>query len=295
LPFTLAHPAAVLPFKRWLPFSALVAGSLAPDFHYFLSLAPDVHFRHFSHSKLGAFLFCLPVGLALLWIFQRWMKLPLISLAPEAHQQRLGRFAPPFSWGPATRFLLILCALLIGIFSHLAWDAFTHDGGFFVRNVPDLRAPALEEWGSHRPLFNMLQHASTLLGMTLLIVWYWLWFKRTPPQPVPPNLKLKAGPRRWVTAVILGIAGSVAFMDAYSVSNHLASRIYFAGTFAIMFMSLIFVGTLGFSLWWQWKKSDHRVIGSSGDHPVPPKPGGLEDPVGGRETQASISDGPMSR
>ena len=236
-----------MPFKRWLPFSALVAGSLAPDFHYFLNL--ESH-RRFSHSKLGAFLFCLPVGLGLLWIFQRLMKLPMISLAPEAHQQRLVRFAQPFSWGPAKRFLLILSALLIGIFSHLAWDAFTHDGGFFVRNVADLRAPALEEWGTHRPLFNMLQHASSLLGMALLVVWYWLWFRRTPPQPVPPWLGLKAGPRRWVIAVILSFAGGVALLDAYIASDHLASRIYFAGTFAIMFMSLVFVEVFCFSLWW---------------------------------------------
>jgi hypothetical protein len=250
-----------LPFKRRLAFSALVAGSLAPDFHYFLNLGPE---GHFSHSIKGAFLFCLPVALAVLWVFQRVMKLPLISLAPEAHQQRLIRFAPAFSWAPASRFLLILCALLIGIFSHLAWDAFTHDGAFFVRNVPDLRAPALEEWGTHRPLFNMLQHGSSLLGMALLVFWYWLWFKRTPPQPVPPGLKLKAGQRKWVTAVMVSIAGMIALVNAYVASDHLASRAFFAGTFAVTFMSLVFIEALFFSLWWHWKKSGHRIIGTSG-------------------------------
>jgi hypothetical protein len=272
LPFTLAHPVAVLPFKRWLPFSALVAGSLAPDFHYFLSLGSDGHFRHFSHSKVGAFLFCLPVGMALLWVFQRLMKLPLISLAPDAHQQRLIRFAPAFPWGPVKRFLLILCALLIGIFSHLAWDAFTHDGGFVVRNVPDLRAPALEEWGTHRPLFNMLQHASSLLGMAFLMLWYWLWFKRTPPQPVPPHLRLKAGPRRWLNVVIFGIAGSVALVNAYIASDHLASRAIFAGTLAITFMSLVFIEVLCLSLWWAKAHSNQQLALSQ--QTASPKPDG---------------------
>ena len=104
LPFTLAHPAAVLPLRRILVFSALVVGSMAPDFHYFLGLRPH---DHFSHSIRGAFIFCLPVGLAVLWLFQHVMKLPLISLAPERHQERLARFAAAFRWGPASRFALI--------------------------------------------------------------------------------------------------------------------------------------------------------------------------------------------
>jgi hypothetical protein len=90
---------------------------------------------------------------------------------------------------------------------------------------------------------------------------------------------MKAGPRRWVTAVILILACCIALVDAYLASDHLASRRFFAGIFAIMFMSLVFIGALGFSLWWHWKKSGHPIIGSS-DH---------------LETRPSTSDGPMSR
>ena len=78
--------------------SALVVGSLAPDFRYFLNLAPR---GHIGHSFKGIFIFCLPVGLAVLWIFQQVMKRPLISLAPRSHQQRLVPLAEPFHWGGA--------------------------------------------------------------------------------------------------------------------------------------------------------------------------------------------------
>jgi hypothetical protein len=233
-----------------LVLSALVAGSLAPDFHYFLYLGPG---KHFSHSIVGAFVYCLPVALGLLWVFHSFMKFPLISLAPEDHQQRLARLATPFVWGPPSRFLLILCSLLIGIFSHLAWDAFTHSSGFVVRNVPDLQAPALEEWGTHRPLFNMLQHASSVLGMAILAIWYWRWFKRTPPQPVPANLKLKPGLRLWITAVALSIASVAALIDAYYASDGLASRSFFAGAFVVTFMSVVLIEMFCFSVWWHWK------------------------------------------
>src|SRR5581483_12465816 len=49
VPFTLAHPAAVLPLRRrGLVFSALVVGSMAPDFEYFFGLK-----RPISHTMPG--------------------------------------------------------------------------------------------------------------------------------------------------------------------------------------------------------------------------------------------------
>jgi hypothetical protein len=252
LPFTLAHPAVVVPLRRRLLLSALITGSLAPDFHYFLNLWPQ---GHFTHSIRGVFLFSLPVSLMLLWIFQRVMKLPLISLAPASHQQRLAGFAAPLRWGPPSRFLLILCALMVGICSHVAWDAFTHGHGFVVRNVPDLRSPAFQEFGSDRPLWNVLQHSSSLLGMAILPVWYWLWLRRAAPQEVPYYLRLKTASKRWIWASMVILAGGIALVAGWEDSYHLASRTIFAGTSSIMFMSVVFIEVLCFSAWWHWRRS----------------------------------------
>ncbi len=226
--------------------SALVVGSLAPDFRYFFNLAPH---GHFGHSFKGVFVFCLPVGLAVLWIFQTLMKVPLISLAPETHQQRLVTLAKPFRWGGAGRFTLIAASLLLGSVSHLAWDAFTHDRGLVVRNVPDLRVP-LQEFGTHRPLYNLLQHGSSLLGVALLAFWYWRWFKRTPPQPVPQHLQMSTHAKGWILGSILTGAAGVSLLYAYFESYRLASMSIFAGTFAVTVMSVVFVAIVGYSLWW---------------------------------------------
>jgi hypothetical protein len=249
LPFTLSHPAAVVPFRKFLVLSAAVVGSLAPDFHYFLNLGP---YWHFSHTIKGAFLFCLPVGLAVLWIFHAIMKRPLLGLAPERHQSRLVAFAPPFRWWPAGRFALIVFSMLVGIGSHIVWDAFTHEHGLFVRNVPDLRAPALQEFGSHRPVYVLLQHGSTLLGLALLVFWYWRWFKRTSPQPVPAHLKLTTTTRRWAVTLIITIAccGSLAY--AYCDCDPGSPLSFFLGVSAVLFMSLVFLGAFFFSLGWNW-------------------------------------------
>jgi len=254
LPFTLAHPAAILPFRKFLVLSALVVGSLAPDFRYFLNLAPR---GHFGHSFKGIFIFCLPVGLAVLWIFQRIMKLPLISLAPQSHQQRLAAQAKPFVWSGAARFALIVASLLLGGVSHLAWDAFTHDRGLVVRNVPDMRVP-LEEFGTHRPLYNVLQHGSSILGLAILVFWYWRWFKRTPPQPVPPYLQMNARTKEWVVGSILVLASCFAAVYAFFYSYHLASLGLFVGAFVVTFMSLIYIATLSFSLLWH-RTSAHSI------------------------------------
>lgn len=226
--------------------SALVVGSLAPDFRYFLNLAPR---GHFGHSFKGIFIVCLPVGLAVLWVFQKIMKLPLISLAPRSHQQRLAALAKPFRWGGAGRFALIVASLLLGAISHLAWDAFTHDSGLVVRNVPDMRVP-LEEFGTHRPLYNVLQHGSTLLGLAFLIFWYWRWFKRTPPQPVPLYLQMSTVMKQWIVGSILALSTSLAAAYAYFYSYHLASFELFVGAFVVTFISVIYIATLGYSLWW---------------------------------------------
>ncbi len=257
-----------------LVLSALVTGSLAPDFHYFLDLGPH---GHFSHSIIGAFVYSLPVSLMLLWVFQQIMKLPLISLSPEPVQQRLIGLAASFRWGPWRRFLLILFALLVGIFSHLAWDAFTHDRGFVVRNIPDLRSRALEDFGTHRPLYNVLQHASSLLGMGFLAFWGWRWFKRTSPQPVPAYLRFHEGAKIWFIVSFLILASAIALPCAWINSDHLDSRSIFAGTLAVTFMSVVWIEIFAFSVWWQWRRRN-RVIGSSGD----------------RVIGTSISDEPMS-
>jgi hypothetical protein len=223
---------------------------MAPDFHHFLNLAPR---DHFGHTVPGVFLFCLPVGLAVLWIFQKLLKLPLLSLAPERHQQRLMRFMKPFCWGPSSRFLLILFSLLVGSLSHVAWDAFTHDRGFVVRNLPDLRAPALVEFGSQRPLYNLLQHGSSVLGLSLLAFWYWRWFRRELPQPVPDWLQLNAAVKTWTIASALTLATVASLIYGYLASYGLASRSLFLGASLATFMSLVLIEALCFALAWWWK------------------------------------------
>lgn len=122
VPFTLAHGAAALPFRHTrIVFSGLLIGSFAPDFEYFLRLAPD---DGFGHTLLGVFVLTLPLALLVLWLFHDFVKLPLARLLPDAIQCRLTGHLEEFRFRGTGRFTLIVGSILLGIATHLVWDSF---------------------------------------------------------------------------------------------------------------------------------------------------------------------------
>ncbi|MEV7359369.1 DUF4184 family protein [Kitasatospora sp. NPDC091276] len=187
MPFTLAHPAAVLPLLR-RPFSraALVAGAVAPDLPYFvvttgLPVSAQSWYEPFvnattSHSAPGAVTVALPYALAL-WGLLRAGERPLASLLPlplpepvpvplpepsaASRLRTAGALARRAGW--------IVLSALIGIATHLVWDAFTHFDGFVVTRTPWLNSTLVGglTWA------RALQHASTIGGLAAIAVYVW--------------------------------------------------------------------------------------------------------------------------
>ena len=54
-------------------------------------------------------------------------------------------------------------SILIGAASHIFWDSFTHDHGYFVQTIPALQN-SVDFLGRQIPMLKILQHGSTLLG-----------------------------------------------------------------------------------------------------------------------------------
>src|SRR5690349_24311549 len=99
VPFTLSHPAAAIPFSRSrLVLSALVIGSLAPDFQYFVKLAGQ---ERNAHTFPGAVLITFPAAVVMLFVYHSVLKWPVISLLPQLCQDRLFIPARQFRWGPS--------------------------------------------------------------------------------------------------------------------------------------------------------------------------------------------------
>lgn len=224
-----------------------MVGAIAPDLHYFIGV--DHHF-HATHTVAGAFYICLPSALAVLWLFQRVLKLPLISLAPEGLKPRLVRFAEPFQFGPAKRFGHILLSLLLGIFSHLLWDSFTHGRGYMVQRLPALQTFPFAQYGIYRPLYNLLQHLSSLLGLGILVSAYYRWSEKAPSQPVPVSLKLSARVKS-VSLAAIGIgAATLGVICGLAESSQSTRVTAFLVDGIIWFTTLAIVGLVVFSVYW---------------------------------------------
>ncbi|WP_193241938.1 DUF4184 family protein [Streptomyces phaeolivaceus] len=180
MPFTLSHPAAVLPLMR-RPFSraALVTGAVAPDMPCFvvttgLPVSAQSWYEPFvnattSHTALGAVTVTLPYALAL-WGLCRAGHRPLASLLPVPVTPSTLTPPPARTVGTLIRRAgWIALSALIGIATHLLWDAFTHHDGFVVTHAPWLTSPLVGglTWA------RALQHPSTIGGLAATTVYTW--------------------------------------------------------------------------------------------------------------------------
>ncbi|MGQ0620586.1 MAG: DUF4184 family protein [Panacagrimonas sp.] len=205
VPFTLAHPAAVIPLGRYGDLTALVIGSMVPDFAYILGTPIP---RYLSHSVLGLFVFCLPLGLVAYVTYCGLLRSPLVALAPEGFARRLG----PQRLLPRTgrEWMLIGNAILIGALTHLLWDEFTHASWRQGQLFPWLDAELMSVGGQPLRALDAFGYLSAVVGIGLIAGWTLRWWRRTAPAyPVP----VPAGPRMRIEvriAVLIAAAIAIA-------------------------------------------------------------------------------------
>ena len=260
MPFTLAHPAAVVPLapalRRWLGgrgvFSALLIGSMVPDIAFLLPIGIS---RAQSHSLSGLIWCCLPVGLAVYLVFHWLLKAPLIDLLPHDAYARLhpyARSATAISWRllPA-----ILLCLDIGAVTHLVWDSFTHRDGYAVHALPLLRRHLFTGGGFWIYWYTALQWLCSVVGLGLLAWWARRWVSATPQPAGAPSSPLPASARHGVVAAVLGVATVSAALTAWP---HLDGRARplssqeLVNIILLGWLSGFGLGLLGWALCWRW-------------------------------------------
>lgn len=179
MPFTLSHPAAVLPLLRH-PFSApaLVCGAVAPDMPYFLGAAripvsAQSWYAPFLNATATHRLDGLPLSLTfallllLLWVLVRRPLSVLLLPEPAGAQPAADPVRGARMRG--RRAAWVLLSMVIGVLTHLVWDAVTHGGGPLVSDPGWLGAHLVGDLTVAR----FLQHLSTAGGGAAVVVHLW--------------------------------------------------------------------------------------------------------------------------
>src|SRR5487761_282812 len=120
MPFTLAHPAAVLPLRRarLLHTVPLIIGAMTPDAPYYLPWLIAKHIPEATHTLVGTFTLALPIGLFLLpfiWLLRAQLAAPLAAGAQAKCFAAVERFGSRRS-----NWVLAPLSLLVGSWTHLA-------------------------------------------------------------------------------------------------------------------------------------------------------------------------------
>ena len=233
MPFTPAHPAIVLPFLKIKPerisATALVIGSMAPDFEYFFKMSVS---GQFSHTLLGIFYFNVPVTIVLSFLFHGVIKKNLISNLPIFFQYRLQPLVDlNFKEHFKRYYWVVIISAALGSFSHIFWDAFTHNDGYFAQRISFYKHVVIPFVGVRYPLFYGLQQISTYVGL-MLVGAYIFFMKPLKNFPVTQPTILY-----WL---LLGVIASViTFLRFYFTTKSLD-----LGNFVVSAVSAILVAML---------------------------------------------------
>lgn len=253
MPFTLSHPAAVLPFVRpaahFRATSALVIGSMIPDLPYFV---PWLRTPYGSHSLVGLVAFCVPLGLVAVIAFELALRRPLIFLLPGLLRDSIPRRAES---GTALHSAVgSILGLLLGAVTHILWDSLADPNGIMFVHTPWARRNLITIGGYRLYVYRLVEHCGTALG-ALAIAWaVRRWYLDQPVRTADVSSD-SDGPFRFAALaailVLPAAAGVYAGTRADLPSEWLQAIRYF------LHRSVIWVGRIGglvicaySAIWW---------------------------------------------
>lgn len=175
MPFTPSHIIAVLPFRRfsgkYLSMTGLIAGSVSPDFEFFLRVTL---YGNISHTWLGFFVFDFPVAVLIGVVYHMIVKKPFIMHTPSVLYKRWGKYAAQnwFAYLKGHKLIFILSCFL-GILTHFLWDNLTHHPGYISDFHFDFSLNKILVFGKLMPLYDLFQIVSSLMGLVILAIFIW--------------------------------------------------------------------------------------------------------------------------
>lgn len=249
MPFTLAHPAAILPLRRYGDLSALVIGSMVPDTGYLLLLEIP---RQLTHGLEALLTFCLPAGILMYLLYHRVLREPFLALAPDGVRLRLAEHSElPASWRGWMR---VAVSLVLGAATHLAWDGLAQTKGWFEAVFPSTAGMWFSVQGRGVDWYFALRHGSTVFGLALLAVWAGWQYRRAAPRAERAREGLPA-----LAHVVLLLVLGAALLTLAAVVATLEPDLYAGhgptGRGARVSVGLLTAALISYSLCWHaWQR-----------------------------------------
>src|SRR5258708_4281747 len=239
MPWTFAHPAAVLPLRKLalkhLSFAGLVVGSISPDIGYYIG---RFDLAALAHTTLGVLILCLPTGLVL-FALVRALHRRVANVLPEPHRSALLSMPQVPRLTSLRVVFAVAVSIIIGAMTHNAWDSFTHPAGYMVSKLPMLRKSVGVIATRDFLVYELLQHVSTLFGLSIVAVVYVKWLKRAKMIHTSP----RPSSDRWRYALLFSLLAGSAIMAA-----PLAYQMYGTTNGAVRFVRVIICATSIFAV-----------------------------------------------
>lgn len=204
MPFTFAHPLYAAPLKRimpaWLSLTGLILGSMSPDFEYFIALEP---YQSIGHTAKGLWLQAVPLSVLFAFLFHKLIKPQLARHLPAALEldRRACGLVREWRVRGARDWLVFLVSVIVGFYSHLLLDAFTHRTGVFV-----VKLPLLSEAVLGTPFYKLLQHSLSLIGLAAEAIFVIRLLRRHKPSSAPfVHASGTAKRRFWTIAALAAV------------------------------------------------------------------------------------------
>ncbi|MFA5189939.1 MAG: DUF4184 family protein [Verrucomicrobiia bacterium] len=236
MPLPLAHPAAVLPLRRYCPqglsFPALIIGSLSPDMGYAFAFT-GVEVQRFSHHLVGI-VFCLPAGLLALWGLHRLSRW-LVRFLPEVYRTAL----QPLCQRPLGPLAAILVSLLIGTMTHLFLDSFTHKEGWLTGQLEILQVPLYHYGRRTFRVCHLLWYVCSFVGIIYVCLAYQEWLAK-----IREDIAATSKGSRWWNAFLLAFAVMLVSASHYLTRHWSANFVEGAFVLLVVVLFAMRTGTL---------------------------------------------------
>lgn len=224
--------------KRMVLISGLVIGSMVPDSE---KLAPMFRARiiekRLLHDPIGFVFVGIPLCFVAAWFFS--YALPVLQRAIGAIPKSDARLIAPRSWALVGRFAV---ASLVGGFSHIVLDSFTHGFGFITHHVQTMTR-IVSVRGYHMTVAKLLWFVTSLLGLLMVGVAVTRIFSNltwTKPRWARLGVITATTALAFAAGVARKTPGRGAFLHHLKFGFLLASGVFFLTVAALIVMDVLF-------------------------------------------------------